>query len=62
MCSQADFDVAYDHRSTVGAPSTRSSASFHPELTADARIHDLAFFENSAAETPPGRGAGEQPN
>ncbi|GAD52802.1 pyridoxine biosynthesis glutamine amidotransferase, glutaminase subunit [Halarchaeum acidiphilum MH1-52-1] len=24
--------------------------SFHPELTADARIHDLAFFENEEAE------------
>ncbi|MBP2251921.1 5'-phosphate synthase pdxT subunit [Halarchaeum solikamskense] len=23
--------------------------SFHPELTADARIHDLAFFENAEA-------------
>jgi 5'-phosphate synthase pdxT subunit len=29
------------------------ATSFHPELTGDSRIHDLAFFENRAAATPP---------
>jgi 5'-phosphate synthase pdxT subunit len=28
------------------------ATSFHPELTADSRIHDLAFFRNEAANTP----------
>jgi 5'-phosphate synthase pdxT subunit len=29
------------------------ATSFHPELTGDSRVHDLAFFENVEAETPP---------
>lgn len=33
--------IAVRHGSIVGT-------AFHPELTADSRIHDLAFFENEA--------------
>jgi 5'-phosphate synthase pdxT subunit len=35
--------------------------SFHPELTADSRLHDLAFFEGAPADRP-GAGAADAGN
>ncbi|ARS89264.1 pyridoxal 5'-phosphate synthase glutaminase subunit PdxT [Natrarchaeobaculum aegyptiacum] len=36
------------------------ATAFHPELTADSRIHGVAFFENEAASVPVSRTAGDR--
>ena len=45
--------ASWDDRPVAVRDGPIVATSFHPELTADPRIHDLAFFENAAAETPP---------
>ncbi|GAA0295497.1 pyridoxal 5'-phosphate synthase glutaminase subunit PdxT [Halarchaeum salinum] len=46
-----DVDVlaSWDDRPVAIRDGPVVGTSFHPELTADARIHDLAFFENAEA-------------
>jgi 5'-phosphate synthase pdxT subunit len=45
--------ASWDERPVAIRDGPIVATSFHPELTDDPRIHDLAFFENAAAETPP---------
>ncbi|MFC7069799.1 pyridoxal 5'-phosphate synthase glutaminase subunit PdxT [Halobaculum lipolyticum] len=50
LASWDDDPVAVQQGSVI-------ATSFHPELTPDSRIHDLAFFRQEHAESPAGTGA-----
>jgi 5'-phosphate synthase pdxT subunit len=45
--------ATWDERPVAVRDGPIVATSFHPELTDDPRLHDLAFFENTAAETLP---------
>jgi 5'-phosphate synthase pdxT subunit len=51
--SSVEILATWDGRPVAVRDGPIVATSFHPELTDDPRIHDLAFFENAAAETPP---------
>lgn len=44
-----DVLASWDGKPVAVRDGSVIGTSFHPELTADARIHDLAFFENEEA-------------
>ncbi|PCR91828.1 pyridoxal 5'-phosphate synthase glutaminase subunit PdxT [Natrinema ejinorense] len=48
----ADVLASWDGRPVAVRDGSVVGTSFHPELTADSRIHGLAFFENEAAAVP----------
>ncbi|AFZ73205.1 pyridoxal 5'-phosphate synthase glutaminase subunit PdxT [Natronobacterium gregoryi] len=48
----ADVLASWDGRPVAVRAGPVVATAFHPELTADSRIHDLAFFENEAASVP----------
>ncbi|MBZ6494905.1 pyridoxal 5'-phosphate synthase glutaminase subunit PdxT [Natrinema longum] len=48
----ADVLASWDGRPVAVRDGPVVGTSFHPELTADSRIHGLAFFENEAAAVP----------
>ncbi|AFO58101.1 MULTISPECIES: pyridoxal 5'-phosphate synthase glutaminase subunit PdxT [unclassified Natrinema] len=48
----ADVLASWDDRPVAVRDGPVVGTSFHPELTADSRIHGLAFFENEAAAVP----------
>ncbi|QCS41090.1 pyridoxal 5'-phosphate synthase glutaminase subunit PdxT [Natrinema versiforme] len=48
----AEVLATWDDRPVAVRDGPVVGTSFHPELTADSRIHGLAFFENEAASVP----------
>ncbi|SDR40066.1 pyridoxal 5'-phosphate synthase glutaminase subunit PdxT [Natronobacterium texcoconense] len=48
----ADVLASWDGRPVAVRDGPVVGTSFHPELTPDSRIHDLAFFANEAASVP----------
>ncbi|WP_408957047.1 pyridoxal 5'-phosphate synthase glutaminase subunit PdxT [Natrinema sp. 74] len=48
----ADVLATWDDRPVAVRDGPVIGTAFHPELTADSRIHGLAFFDNDAAKPP----------
>jgi 5'-phosphate synthase pdxT subunit len=52
VCADVDVLATWDDRPVAVRDGPIVATSFHPELTGDSRVHDLAFFENREADLP----------
>lgn len=50
--SDVELLATWDERPVAVRQGSIVGTAFHPELTADSRLHDLAFFEDAAVRSP----------